>query len=102
MLRDKLKKYAELDLDAIFEEFYDSMLSTPDFSVFFKDQEQIKSLISRQKKFLLATMTSDDEVIKQRYIALGEMHHSLNIPYIDYMAGMGILERGIIRSIVSK
>jgi diguanylate cyclase len=100
MLKNKLKIYAELDLDAVFEEFYDSMLSNPDFSVFFKDKEQIKSLVDRQKKFLLDTMESDDDVIKQRYIALGEMHHRINVPYIDFMAGMGILERGIIHSIV--
>jgi diguanylate cyclase (GGDEF)-like protein len=100
MLKNKLKIYSELDLDAVFEEFYDSMLSNPDFSVFFKDQEQIRSLVSRQKLFLLETMESDDDVIKQRYIALGEMHHRINVPYIDFMAGMGILERGIIHSIV--
>ena len=101
MLKNQLKKYAEIDLDAVFEKFYDSMLSNPDFSEFFADDEQIKSLICRQKKFLLETMVSDDEVIKQRYIALGEMHHSINIPYVDYMSGMGILERGIIHSITS-
>ena len=101
MLKNQLKKYAEVDLDAVFDEFYDSMLSNPDFSHFFTDNEQIKSLVSRQKQFLLDTMVSDDEVIKQRYIALGEMHHSLNIPYVDYIAGIGILEQGIIHSIIS-
>ncbi|MEH6445767.1 MAG: GGDEF domain-containing protein [Oceanospirillaceae bacterium] len=100
MLKNKFRVYAELDLDAVFEDFYKTMLSNADFSDFFKDQDQIRALVSRQKQFFLDTIESNDEVIKQRYITLGEMHHSINVPYIDFMAGMGILERGVIHSIV--
>lgn len=101
MLRSKLQQYAEIDLDAVFESFYSIMLSNADFSTFFSGEEQIRSLIERQKKFLLETMILPDEEIKHRYIQLGEMHYDIKIPYIDYMAGMGILERGIIHSITS-
>jgi len=101
MLGTKLKKYAEIDLDAVFEKFYKSMLSNADFSAFFTGEDQIRSLISRQKKFLLESVELSDEEIKRRYIALGEMHYEIKIPYIDYMAGMLILERGIIHSITT-
>jgi len=102
MLKTKLQEYFRLDLDNVFETFYDTMLSSEDFSVFFKDDEQIRSLIMRQKAFLLETILLDDDVIRTRYIKLGELHYDLEIPYIDYMAGVNILERGIIYSITDK
>jgi diguanylate cyclase (GGDEF)-like protein len=100
-LKDKLHHYAELDLDVVFEKFYDTMLSNADFSSFFKDREQIKSLVVRQKQFLLDSIVMSDEEIKTRYVALGEMHHQINVPYVDYMAGMNILEQGLILATVS-
>ncbi|MDO9050225.1 MAG: GGDEF domain-containing protein [Methylotenera sp.] len=96
-----LHHYAELDLDAVFEKFYDTMLSNADFSGFFKDTAQIKSLVVRQKQFLLDSILMTDEEIKTRYVALGEMHHQINVPYVDYMAGMNILEQGLILAVVS-
>lgn len=96
-----LQQYAKIDLDAVFEKFYDTMLSNADFSAFFNDQAQIRSLIERQKQFLLASITMPDDEIKKRYIALGEMHYQINVPYVDYMAGMNILEQGLIVAVVS-
>lgn len=95
----QLQKYAGLNMGAIFKEFYDVMLSTPDFAVFFVDDAQIQSLIIRQEKFLLDSFTLDNSEIKSRYIKLGEMHFDINIPYADYMAGMNILETGIINAV---
>lgn len=98
-MRALLRKYAELDLDAVFEKFYDTMLSDKDFSGFFKDEEQIKSLVARQKQFLLDTITESDNEVKARYIKLGELHYDLKIPYVDYMSGINILQDGLIHAI---
>lgn len=100
-MKKRLHDYAEIDLDAVFEKFYDTMLSNADFSGFFKDTAQIKSLIVKQKQFLLDSIPMSDSEIKKRYIALGEMHHQINVPYVDYMAGMNILEQGMIHAVVS-
>lgn len=98
-MRELLHKYAELDLDAVFEKFYDTMLSEKDFSSFFKDDEQIKSLVFRQKKFLLESITVSDEELKLRYIKLGELHYDIKLPYIDFMAGINILQEGMVHAI---
>ncbi|OAI12055.1 hypothetical protein A1359_14160 [Methylomonas lenta] len=99
-MKNKLHKYAEFDLDAVFERFYETMLSNEDFSGFFKDQAQIRSLITRQKRFLLESIPMTEDEIKSRYIALGEMHYQIKVPYADYMAGMNILEKGLIQAVV--
>jgi len=98
-MRELLHKYAELDLDAVFEKFYDTMLSDKDFSDFFIGDEQIKSLVLRQKNFLLDSITVSDDELKIRYLQLGEMHYDLKLPYIDFMAGMNILQEGLARAI---
>lgn len=98
-MRELLRKYAKLDLDAVFEKFYDTMLSDRDFSIFFKDEEQIRSLVVRQKEFLLQSIVESDDEIKARYIKLGELHYEIRIPYVDYMAGVDILQDGLIRAI---
>ncbi len=99
-MKYKLQKYAEIDLDGLFENFYDTMLSTPEFSGFFKDQAQIRSLIKRQKQFLLDTIPLTDEEIKKRYITLGEYHDQIKVPFVDYLAGLRILEQGLIQALV--
>lgn len=99
-MKFKLQQYAEIDLDNVFEQFYNTMLSDETFSVFFKDDAQIRSLIQRQKTFLLESIILPENEIKKRYVALGEMHYDIKVPYIDYMAGMGILEKGFIRALI--
>lgn len=97
----KLQNIAKIDLDVVFEKFYQTMLSTSDFSGFFRDQAQIRSLITRQKAFLLESIPMSDSELKKRYVALGEMHYTIGIPYVDYMAGLGILEQGLIHSLMA-
>jgi diguanylate cyclase (GGDEF)-like protein len=98
-MRELLHKYAELDLDAVFKKFYDTMLSDKDFSSFFKDDEQIRSLIVRQKKFLLDSITVSDEELKARYIKIGELHYGIKLPYVDFMASIDVLQEGLIHAI---
>lgn len=100
-MKYRLQKYAELDLDAIFWQFYDTMLSNKDFSVFFENDEQIRSLVARQKQFLLESIPMAEEEIKRRYIGLGELHYQIKLPYVDFMAGLGILEQGMIHAVIS-
>lgn len=59
-------------------------------------------MITRQKEFLLDSFVLDVDEIKARYIKLGEMHYDINIPYADYMAGMNILEEGIVSAIAKR
>ncbi len=99
-MKNKLFKYAELNLTEVFQRFYDTMLSSPDMAVFFESEEQIHSLIQKQKDFLLATIRLNDAEIRTRYVELGELHHKLQIPYSDFTAAIDILEHGFIQAIV--
>lgn len=98
-MRELLHKYIELDLDTVFEKFYDTMLSNEDFSNFFRDEEQVKSLVVRQKKFILDLIAVSDDELKARYVKLGELHYDIKLPYVDYMAGINILQEGLIHAI---
>lgn len=95
-MKNKLHTLAKLDMDALFGEFYEAMINSEDFSSFFSSQAQIDSLIERQKAFLLETILLPDEEIMRRYVALGEMHHDIKVPYIDFMAASGLLEQGLV------
>ena len=98
----KLQKYVELDLDAVFETFYDTILSNADFSTFFPDKTRIRFLIEKQKQFLLDSISLPDSEIERRYIELGELHDQIRVPFVDYMAATNILERGLINALVKR
>lgn len=100
-MKQQIRKYAELDLDALFDKFYDNILSSKDLSNFFRDDAHIRSLVERQKLFLLDTITAPDEEMRERYVKLGEMHYEIGVPYVDYVFGMHLLEEGIIHNIVA-
>lgn len=101
-MREQLRKYAGLDLDAVFEKFYDTMLSNKDFSSFFRNDEQIRSLVMRQKEFLLSSITVGDEELKVRYVKLGELHYDLKLPYVDFMAAVSVLHEGMVHAVVKQ
>jgi diguanylate cyclase (GGDEF)-like protein len=92
-------KVIEHDLDQIFDTFYNQMLANRDFSIFFKDDEQIQSLITRQKTYFIKSLSMNEEQLKDMYTPLGEMHYDMKLPYVDFSAGVTIMEEGILRVI---
>ena len=98
-MRELLHTYAELDLDAVFEKFYDTMLSDKDFSGFFRNDEHIRAMVVRQKQFLLDSISVPDEELKIRYVNLGEMHYEIKLPYVDFMASIDILHEGMVHAV---
>lgn len=89
------------DLDAIFNTFYSRMLSNKDFAVFFKDNNHIETLVEKQKQYFLKSLTMTEDQLKEIYTPLGEMHYDLKLPYVDFSAGMTIMEEGILRVIAN-
>ncbi len=79
-------------IEDAFKLFYDAMLNDVRLSVFFNNQEQVNQLILRQKQHFKASLSMDKELIKKSYIKLGEFHHDLRIPYVDFIKGTNILE----------
>ena len=79
-------------IDEAFEAFYDTLLSDLKLSVFFENDNQIKSLILKQKDFFYKSLTISDDNLKLMYIKLGEYHYDIRIPYVDFIKGTDILE----------
>jgi diguanylate cyclase (GGDEF)-like protein len=75
-----------------FKLFYDAMLGDIRLSIFFDNNDQIERLIQKQKEHFKATLSMENEQIKQSYIRLGEYHYDLRIPYVDFIKGTDILE----------
>lgn len=93
----KMKKFKYLPelvphIDSAFAAFYETMLSDERMEIFFKDDEQIKGLILKQKEHFTMTLDMELDKIKHTYIKLGEYHFDLNIPYIDFIKGSEVLE----------
>jgi diguanylate cyclase (GGDEF)-like protein len=99
MIMLQVLKAIEHDLEQIFDRFYREMLANKDFSIFFKDEEQIQNLIKRQKQYFIKSLSVEEEQLKEMYTPLGEMHYDLKLPYVDFSAGMTIMEEGVLRVI---
>ena len=78
--------------DKAFEAFYKTMLIDVRLSVFFENEEQIRSLLEKQKAHFHASLSMHREDLKKSYIKLGEYHYDLRIPYVDFIKGTNILE----------
>ncbi|MEA2028651.1 MAG: GGDEF domain-containing protein [Campylobacterota bacterium] len=94
----KLQKYSTL----AFEAFYHELTQDAKFSKFFEDEKQIKELIIKQEKNFIDTLAMDRNNIKENYIYLGQFHYDINIPYIDFIRGVDILEADFLRQIKKK
>lgn len=101
-MRLEILKAMEPNLDRIFEQFYDSMLSNRDFSIFFRNDDQIRNLIEKQKKYFLSSLEDSEDQLKERYTRLGEIHYDIKLPFVDFFAAMGILEEGILLSVAAQ
>ena len=83
-------------IDTAFEEFYQKMLTDKALSSFFENEAQIKSLIEKQKLFFTNALSLSAKEIEIQYINIGEFHYKINIPYIDYMKGLDILQESFV------
>ncbi len=78
-------------VDRAMQSFYDAMLSSGHFAGFFRDAEQVRTLVDRQRESFLAGLREDDEAAGRRYVRLGRLHSELGIPFPTFMAGADIL-----------
>lgn len=78
-------------LDEVFEAFYRKLLSDSHFSVFFRDDEHVRSLVRRQRENLEAALGESPEELRERYIRLGEFHRRIYVPYSDFALGIDFL-----------
>lgn len=84
------------NLDDVFEDFYQRMLSNQDFAVFFRDDAQVRNLIGKQKQYFIRSLTSTREELRKTYIILGEYHYDLKLPFVDFSAAMTMMEERIL------
>ena len=77
--------------DEVFQHFYDELLSNKVFAKHFTDEEQVKSLLVKQKENFVATLQESTEELKERYYHVGVVHFKHNIPYEVFLSGTHIL-----------
>lgn len=83
-------------IDDAFEAFYNVILKEKRFAVFFAGNEQIRRLIELQKRYFITSLSMPLSQIRDTYIALGEQHHQMKIPYVDFAKGTEILQEHFI------
>lgn len=98
-MKKELFNYTKLNLNEVFSDFYNKILSSPDMAIFFDDENQIHELIAKQKEFLLASIMLNDKELRERYIHLGELHHTLKVPFSDFVAATDFLQQGVVTAI---
>ena len=81
----------ENDLDQVFGKFYEHLLSDKHFAGFFGKDEDVRSLIERQKENFKEALHEGEEQLNTRFVALGVMHHKIAVPYPDFMVGIDYL-----------
>ena len=84
-------------LETIFEEFYQNMLNDDHLAVYFRDDEQIRALIEKQKQFLITSLHASREDIEAGYSRMGEFHRELNIPLSDIISGIEFIRKRVFR-----
>lgn len=91
-MRRKILQLLEPHLDDIFQRFYQQMLAHPDFQNYFTSEQQVTELIAKQKTYFALSFTKPDEVVKAEYVRLGELHYDIKLPFVDFAAGLDILQ----------
>ena len=83
-------------LERAFTAFYERLLSSEHFASFFRDREQIADLVQRQRASFVASMSESDDALRERYLALGRLHHQLGVPFPSFEAGAEILNEELL------
>ncbi|WCL81199.1 protoglobin domain-containing protein [Saprospira sp. CCB-QB6] len=101
-----LHTYADLmlgQLPQIIDQFYDQMLSQPDFEHFFTSDHQVKRLKSLHKSYWTDFWTLDfDAAYQERRKSIGLVHARIGLPLKFYFEGMvlfGHLFREVFRAL---
>jgi len=77
--------------DEVFEQFYNELLSNKVFTKYFSSDEQIKTLLVKQKQNFIATLQESKDDLVKRYYHVGVVHYRHNIPYEVFFSGTHLL-----------
>jgi diguanylate cyclase (GGDEF)-like protein len=92
----------DYDIERTFDEFYDRLFHDKHFKNFFDNEKLIRKVIDIQITNFKASLQDDEDELMKRYVYLGELHHVLKIPYVDFIKGIDILEEHLFDYIQSK
>ena len=85
-------------IDTVYHRFYDELLGDEVFSSFFSDPDAVHSLIERQKKSFIDSLSEDEDDFERRFRRTGLMHYNIKLPYIDFVKGNSILKETFVKS----
>jgi len=86
---EKLSKLVEYS-DKAFEHFYEVLLSNKVFAKHFTGDDQIRSLLKKQKQNFIATLHETEQEVINRYYHIGIVHYEHDIPYEVFLNGTRI------------
>ncbi len=86
------------DIEDAFFQFYDYMIQSEHFKVFFEGQAQIKSLIVRQADNFYKSLSMSDEAFRQNYVDLGLMHAQMKLPFEDIVSALTLIRDALLKS----
>jgi diguanylate cyclase (GGDEF)-like protein len=92
----------DYDIEETFEKFYEKLFHDKHFKSLFDNEKLIKKVIKIQIDNFKASLHDEPQELQKRYIYLGELHHVLKIPYVDFIKGLDVLEEHLFEYIQSK
>ena len=88
-------------LERAFAAFYDTLLSDPHFARYFRDEEQIRSLIERQRQTFMDSLHDEPEALRRRYVRLGRLHAEMGLPLATFLKGADLLHEELLGVLVN-
>ena len=86
------------DIEKAFTEFYQVMMSSEHFRVFFKGQEQVDALIKTQANNFYESLSMSDEDFMKNYVELGLMHAKVKLPFEDMVSGLSMVRDNLLKN----
>jgi hypothetical protein len=87
-------------LHRAFEGFYERLLSDPHFARYFRDQDQVRALVEKQRQTFLESLDDDAPALRERYAGLGRLHAGLSLPLATFLKGADILHEQLLEVLV--
>jgi EAL domain-containing protein (putative c-di-GMP-specific phosphodiesterase class I) len=83
-------------LSRAFSAFYDTLLSDPHFRRYFRDEDQVRTLIERQRQTFMESLHDEPEALGRRYARLGRLHHDMELPLAVFLRGADLLHQELL------
>jgi len=86
------------NIEKAFTEFYQFMMNSEHFHVFFTGQDQVDALIKIQANNFYESLSMSDEDFIKNYVDLGLMHAKMQLPFEDMVSGLSMVRDNLLKN----